>query len=140
MFIRHLPGLGLVLVFLSFPAPAKSRRPTGLRARDKPCPGTSKPALDDPRCGAAPGRLGASYRGNGGGWLMEIPQVVHDYVDAFARADVDGCVGAFAADGTYSDPGTGGPLSGQALRDHFAAFFGGFPDARCQTVSLDPVT
>jgi len=71
---------------------------------------------------------------------MEIPQVVHDYVDAFARADVDGCVGAFAADGTYSDPGTGGPLSGQALRDHFAAFFGGFPDARCQTVSLDPVT
>lgn len=71
---------------------------------------------------------------------MEIPQVVHDYVDAFARADVDGCARAFAADGTYSDPGTGGPLSGQALKDHFAAFFGGFPDATCETVSLDPVT
>lgn len=71
---------------------------------------------------------------------MEIPQVVHDYVDAFARADVAGCAGVFMADGTYSDPGTGVPLSGQALRDHFAAFFGGFPDARCETVSLDPVT
>ena len=71
---------------------------------------------------------------------MEIPEAVHDYVDAFARADVDGCASASAPDGTYSDPGTAGPLSGQAIRDHFAAFFGGFPDAACETVSLDPVT
>lgn len=71
---------------------------------------------------------------------MEIPEAVHDYVDAFARADVDGCASAFAPDGTYSDPGTAGPLSGQAIRDHFAAFFGGFPDAACETVGLDPVT
>ena len=61
-------------------------------------------------------------------------------MDAFARADVDGCADAFAPDGSYSDPGTAGPLSGQAIRDHFAAFFGGFPDATCETVSLDPVT
>ena len=71
---------------------------------------------------------------------MEIPQVVHDYVDAFAHADVDRCADTFAADGTYTDPGTGGPLSGQALRDHFTAFFGGFPDATCETVSLYPIT
>ena len=51
-----------------------------------------------------------------------------------------GCVSAFAPDGTYRDPGTDGALSGQAIRDHFAAFFAGFPDAECETVSLDPVT
>ena len=71
---------------------------------------------------------------------MEIPEVVSDYVDAFAHADADRCASAFAPDGTYADAGTGGPLSGQAIRDHFAAFFGGFPDAACETVSLDPVT
>lgn len=71
---------------------------------------------------------------------MEIPEVVNEYVDAFAHADVDGCAGAFALDGTYTDPGTRGPLSGQAIRDHFAAFFSGFPNATCETVSLDPVT
>lgn len=71
---------------------------------------------------------------------MEIPEVVTSYVDAFAHADVDACAGAFAPDGSYSDPGTAGPLSGQAIRDHFAAFFSGFPDATCETVSLDTVT
>jgi steroid delta-isomerase-like uncharacterized protein len=71
---------------------------------------------------------------------MQIPRVVKDYVDAFARADVDACAGAFAPDGTYSDPGTAGRLSGPAIGEHFAAFFGGFPDVTCETVSLDPVT
>jgi hypothetical protein len=70
---------------------------------------------------------------------LEIPQVVHDYIDAFARADVDGCGRAFA-ERHLQRPGNSGPLSGQALRDHFAAFFGGFPDARCELVSLGPVT
>ena len=71
---------------------------------------------------------------------MEIPEVVTGYVDAFARADADACADAFAPDGSYSDPGTAGPLSGQAIRDHFAAFFSGFPDATCETVSLDTIT
>ena len=43
---------------------------------------------------------------------MEIPEVVNDYVDAFAHVDVDGCASAFAPDGIYADPGTGGSLSG----------------------------
>ena len=71
---------------------------------------------------------------------MEIPEVVTGYVDAFARADADACAAAFAPEGSYSDPGTAGPLSGQAIRDHFAAFFRGFPDATCETVSLDAIT
>ena len=71
---------------------------------------------------------------------MEIPEVVIGYVDAFGCADVDACADAFAPDGTYSDPGTAGPLSGQAISDYFAAFFGGFPDATCETVSLDTIT
>lgn len=71
---------------------------------------------------------------------MEIPEVVTSYVDAFARVDVDAYADAFAPDGSYSDPGTAGPLSGQAIRDHFATFLTGFPDATCETVSLDPIT
>jgi steroid delta-isomerase-like uncharacterized protein len=71
---------------------------------------------------------------------MELPEVVKAYVDAFSRADVDACADAFGPDGTYSDPGTAGALSGQAIRDHFTAFFSGFPEAACETLSLDPVT
>jgi steroid delta-isomerase-like uncharacterized protein len=71
---------------------------------------------------------------------MEIPEVVKEYVDAVSRADAEGSAGAFGPDGTYSDPGTAEPLSGQAVKDHFTALFGGFPDAACETLSLNPVT
>jgi steroid delta-isomerase-like uncharacterized protein len=71
---------------------------------------------------------------------VEIPRSVRTYVDAFSRADVDECIGTFASDGTYSDPGTAQPLSGQAIKEHFVAFFAGFPDAICETVGLDPIS
>lgn len=71
---------------------------------------------------------------------MEIPEVVKAYVDAFSRADVDACATAFGPDSTYSDPGTDGPVPGQAVKDRFTEFFSGFPDAECETLSLDPVT
>jgi steroid delta-isomerase-like uncharacterized protein len=70
---------------------------------------------------------------------VTIPAVVRKYVDAFANRDVEGCVQSFASDGTYSDPGTPQPLSREEISEHFAALFVGFPDATCETVSLDPI-
>jgi steroid delta-isomerase-like uncharacterized protein len=72
--------------------------------------------------------------------IVEIPRSVRTYVDAFSRGDVDECMDTFAPDGTYSDPGIPQPLSGQALKDHFAGVFTSFPDATCETKSLDPTT
>jgi steroid delta-isomerase-like uncharacterized protein len=72
--------------------------------------------------------------------IVEIPEIVRTYVDAFSRRDVDACFDTFAADGTYSDPGTAQPLSGQAFNEHFAGFFAGFPDAKCETVGLNPIS
>jgi steroid delta-isomerase-like uncharacterized protein len=72
--------------------------------------------------------------------VVEIPASVKTYVDAFSRRDVDACFDTFAPDGTYSDPGTAQPLSGQASKEHFAGFFAGFPDATCETVGLDPIS
>jgi steroid delta-isomerase-like uncharacterized protein len=71
---------------------------------------------------------------------MEFPQIVHTYIDAFCRQDVDACLATFAADGTYSDPGTAQPLSGPAITDHFAGFFAGFPDATTETVALHVIS
>lgn len=71
---------------------------------------------------------------------MTIPDVVRTYIDAFGSRNVDGCVGSFAPDGTYSDSGTAQPLSGEAISEHFATLFIGFPDATCETVALDPIS
>jgi steroid delta-isomerase-like uncharacterized protein len=71
---------------------------------------------------------------------MELPQIVSTYIDAFCRQDLDACLAPFAADGTYSDPGTAQPLSGPAIKDHFAALFAGFPDATTETVALHAIT
>jgi steroid delta-isomerase-like uncharacterized protein len=70
---------------------------------------------------------------------MEIPQIVSMYIDAFCRQDVDACLATFAPDGTYSDPGTAQPLSGPAIKGHFAALFAGFPDATTETVALHAI-
>jgi steroid delta-isomerase-like uncharacterized protein len=67
---------------------------------------------------------------------MELPQIVRTYIDTFNRHDMDACLATFAPDGTYSDPGTTQPLSGQALKDHFDAFLTGFPDATFETVAV----
>jgi len=71
---------------------------------------------------------------------MELPQIVSTYIDTFSRQDLDAWVATFAHDGTYSDPVTAQPLSAQALKDHFAGFFAGFPDATTETVAVHAIT
>ena len=71
---------------------------------------------------------------------MELLQIVRTYIDAFCRQDVDACLATFAPDGTYSDPGTSQPLSGQAIKDHFGGLFAGFPDATTETMALYAIT
>lgn len=74
--------------------------------------------------------------------IMKIPEVVRAYVDAFMRRDVDACFDeTFASDGTYSSPSTSHrPISAAASKEHFRAFFAGFPDATCETVGLDNIS
>jgi steroid delta-isomerase-like uncharacterized protein len=71
---------------------------------------------------------------------VEIPGIVRAYIDTFCRRDLDAWLDTLEPDGTYSDPGTAQALSGQALKEHFAVFFAGFPDATCETVGLDPIS
>jgi len=71
---------------------------------------------------------------------MELPQIVKTYIDTFCRQDLDACLATFAPDGTYSDPGTAQPLSGQAIKDHFGGLFAGFPDATTETMALYAIT
>ena len=71
---------------------------------------------------------------------MEIPQIVRSYIEAWSTADLDGYLAAFAPDGTYSDPNLPEPTLAHGLKDHFAGFFAGFPDASCETVALDAIS
>jgi steroid delta-isomerase-like uncharacterized protein len=71
---------------------------------------------------------------------MQIPQVVRTYVETWTAADLDGWLATFAADGTYSDPNIPKPTLAHGLKEHFAGFFAGFPDATCETVALDAIS
>ncbi len=75
-----------------------------------------------------------------GEYTMELPQIVRTYIGAFCRQDLDAWLATFAPDGTYSDPATAQPLSGQAMKDHFGGFFTGFPDATLETVAVHAIT
>ncbi len=72
---------------------------------------------------------------------MERLSVAEVYVKAFAKDSLDAWIETFGPGATYSDPGTSGPLAaGEALRDHFAGLFAGFPDASFETVGLHAVS
>ena len=71
---------------------------------------------------------------------MELPQIVSTYIDTFCRQDLDAWLATFAPDGTIIDPTMAQPLSGQAIKDHYAGFFAGFPDAIFETVAVHAIT
>jgi steroid delta-isomerase-like uncharacterized protein len=71
---------------------------------------------------------------------MELPQIVSTYIDTFNRQDLDAWLATFAPDGTYNDPATAQPLSGQALKDHIGGAFAAFPDVTFETVALHAIT
>jgi steroid delta-isomerase-like uncharacterized protein len=71
---------------------------------------------------------------------VEIPQIVRTYVETFTATGLDAWLATFAPDGTYSDPNIPKPTLAHGLKEHFAGFFAGFPDATCETVGLDRIS
>jgi len=71
---------------------------------------------------------------------MELPKIVRTYIDTFSRQDLDAWFATFAPNGTYSDPATAQPLSGQTLKDYFSEFGAGFPDWTCKAVTVHAIT
>lgn len=61
-------------------------------------------------------------------------------MDTSCRHDLDAWFATFAPDGTYSDPATAQPLSGQALKDYFSEFGAGFPDWTCKAVTVHAIS
>ena len=70
---------------------------------------------------------------------MESVDVAHRYFEAWNRRDPSGIAAMFAEGGTYSDPATGGPLSGQAIAEYSGGLFATFPDLSFDLVSVAPV-
>ena len=59
---------------------------------------------------------------------MNPIDVAQQYFDAWNRRDPPAVLATMAEDGTYSDPGTGGPISGQAFAGYMQGLFAAFPD------------
>jgi steroid delta-isomerase-like uncharacterized protein len=66
---------------------------------------------------------------------MDALQCAQEYFDAWNRRDADAVLAAFTADGTYSDPTSGGRIRGEALRGYMAGLWSAFPDLAFETVS-----
>jgi ketosteroid isomerase-like protein len=69
---------------------------------------------------------------------MITTNVVHRYFDAWNRHDPQGVLASLADAGTYEDPTTGGPLSGEAIVQMTDRFFKQMPDASFEVVSESP--
>jgi steroid delta-isomerase-like uncharacterized protein len=61
--------------------------------------------------------------------------VAHRYFDAWNRHDPCAVLEILGSDGTYSDPTTGGPLKGEALRANMNGLFSAFPDVSFEVAS-----
>ena len=59
---------------------------------------------------------------------MTALDVAQQYFDAWNRRDPAAVLATMAEDGTYSDPGTGGPIRGQAFAAYMQGLFAAFPD------------
>jgi steroid delta-isomerase-like uncharacterized protein len=62
------------------------------------------------------------------------------YFDAWNAHDGDAVTSALTEGGTYEDPTTGGPLSGDALAANVNGLAVGFPDLHFDLVSCDPTS
>jgi steroid delta-isomerase-like uncharacterized protein len=59
---------------------------------------------------------------------MNALDVAQQYFDGWNRRDPAAVLATMAEGGTYSDPGTGGPISGAAFAGYMQGFFAAFPD------------
>lgn len=63
-------------------------------------------------------------------------EVAQLYFDAWNRRDANAIFATFAANGTYTDPTTRGPLSGPAIGVYAEALWAAFPDLSFEIVSV----
>jgi steroid delta-isomerase-like uncharacterized protein len=69
---------------------------------------------------------------------MKPLNVAHTYFNAWNNHDAAGIVACFAEGGAYTDPSTGGPLTGSAIGDYAAGLWAAFPDLSFEIVSAAP--
>lgn len=63
-------------------------------------------------------------------------ELANRYFQAWNDRDADAILATLGADGTYEDPGTGGPISGEALRGYVGGLWAAFPDLEFEIESL----
>ena len=68
---------------------------------------------------------------------MDPTEVAQQYFDAWNKRDPAAVVATFAEGGTYSDPATGGALTGQAIAEYTKGLFEAFPDLSFDIVSKE---
>ena len=68
--------------------------------------------------------------------MMSLTDALDRYFAAWNDHDPDAVVRSLAEDGSYEDPTTGGPLTGDALAENVAALLTGFPDLHFDLVSV----
>ena len=69
---------------------------------------------------------------------MEI-DCVNRYFDAWNARDADAILASLSPHGTYQDPTTEGPISGEAFRGYLGALWAAFPDLNFETKNVGEV-
>jgi steroid delta-isomerase-like uncharacterized protein len=70
--------------------------------------------------------------------MIEPLAVAHRYFEAWNRHDAAGIAALFAEGGTYSDPASGGMLTGAAIAGYAGGLFEAFPDLTFEVTSAAP--
>src|SRR5262245_53055019 len=66
---------------------------------------------------------------------MTALHVAQRYFDGWNRHDPEAVLATMAEDGTYNDPGTGGPIGGPAFAAYMQGLFSAFPDVSFSVAS-----
>jgi steroid delta-isomerase-like uncharacterized protein len=66
---------------------------------------------------------------------MTNKQLAERYFNAWIARDADAILATLGPDGTYEDPGTGGPIRGEAMRGYVTGLWQAFPDLTFEIVS-----
>jgi len=74
------------------------------------------------------------------GLAMSLTDALDRYFNGWNDHDPPAIVASLVDGGTYEDPTTGGPLSGDALAENVAALLVGFPDVHFDLVSVAPMS
>jgi steroid delta-isomerase-like uncharacterized protein len=70
------------------------------------------------------------------GHRMDPIAIAQRYFDGWNRRDPAAVLDTMAPNGTYADPGTGGPISGDAFTGYMKGLFSAFPDVSFEVASV----